>query len=296
MIRELRTLIAITQHGTFAAAADRLHVTQAAVSAQMKRLEAELGFSIFERQGRNTVLNMNGKRVLLQASDILSLYDQLVEPKTQTTRHILTIGAIASMQRNLLPQAIANLHLKHPNNAYRIVPGLSIELLDRLDTGELDAAVMIKPPFPLSPNLQWVTMVREPFVVIAHERRIGGDYIDLLTRYPFIRYDRSSFGGRQVDRFLKAKQLVVDERIEIDELDAITEFVSLDLGIALVPKTAALLNRPDYIRVIELHSECFYREIGCAYNTTASGEAITLVSTLIDFLAMELDRSSLNKK
>ena len=289
MIRELRTLITIAQHGTFAATAERLHVTQAAVSAQMKRLEAELGFPLFERKGRNTVLNEHGRRVLLQASDILSLYDQLVEPKPQTTRHTLTIGAIASMQRSPLPQAIAGLHSKLPNNAYRIVPGLSIELLDRLDAGELDAAVMIKPPYPLSPNLQWVTMTREPFVVIAHERRNGEDWIDLLTRHPFIRYDRSSFGGRQVDRFLKKKQLVVDERIEIDELDAITEFVSLDLGIALVPRTAALLNRPDYIRVIELEHDSFHREIGCAYNSTASGEVLSLVSTLLDFLVKELE-------
>ncbi|MDG4870303.1 LysR family transcriptional regulator, partial [Guyparkeria sp. 1SP6A2] len=52
MIRELKTLVAVAQHGTFAAAGQQTGLTQAAVSAQMKRLEAELGVTLFERSGR----------------------------------------------------------------------------------------------------------------------------------------------------------------------------------------------------------------------------------------------------
>ena len=55
MIRELKTLIAVAQHGTFAAAGQHIGLTQAAVSAQMKRLEAALGVALFERSGRAAV-------------------------------------------------------------------------------------------------------------------------------------------------------------------------------------------------------------------------------------------------
>jgi len=50
MIKELKTLIAVAREGTFAAAGNRIGLTQAAVSAQMQRLEAELGFQIFDRK------------------------------------------------------------------------------------------------------------------------------------------------------------------------------------------------------------------------------------------------------
>ena len=62
MIRELKTLIAVAQHGTFAAAGQRIGLTQAAVSAQMKRLEAELGVALFERSGRAAMRNAGKRR------------------------------------------------------------------------------------------------------------------------------------------------------------------------------------------------------------------------------------------
>ena len=69
MIRELKTLIAVAQHGTFAAAGQRIGLTQAAVSAQMKRLEAELGVALFERSGRAAVLTQRGQETLQQAQE-----------------------------------------------------------------------------------------------------------------------------------------------------------------------------------------------------------------------------------
>ncbi|EPM97022.1 LysR family transcriptional regulator, partial [Pseudomonas syringae pv. actinidiae ICMP 18804] len=60
MIKELKTLIAVAREGTFAAAGDRIGLTQAAVSAQMQRLEAQLGVELFDRKGRSAQLNRMG--------------------------------------------------------------------------------------------------------------------------------------------------------------------------------------------------------------------------------------------
>ena len=74
MIRELKTLIAVAQHGTFAAAGQHIGLTQAAVSAQMKRLEAALGVALFERSGRAAVLTKRGQETLQQAQALIALY------------------------------------------------------------------------------------------------------------------------------------------------------------------------------------------------------------------------------
>ena len=100
MLTELKTLIAVARYGTFAAAGDRIGLTQSAVSGQMKRLEELLGKQIFVRTGRAATLNETGNLVLVKASDILRMADTLIhaiDTKHQTGR--LRVGAIASPTR-----------------------------------------------------------------------------------------------------------------------------------------------------------------------------------------------------
>src|SRR5688572_16405750 len=108
MIRELKTFIAVAREGTFAAAGQKIGLTQAAVSAQMQRLEAELGFTLFDRTGRTARLNAMGQETLAQATELIGLYGQLGSPHAASRApEVLHIGAIASAQRLLLPDALA---------------------------------------------------------------------------------------------------------------------------------------------------------------------------------------------
>ena len=76
-IKALRTLRAIIAHGSFSAAGDKIGLTQAAVSTQMKQLETELDTKLFEKIGRNLVLTRDGEKVMQRAEQILSMYDSL---------------------------------------------------------------------------------------------------------------------------------------------------------------------------------------------------------------------------
>ncbi len=77
-IRRLRTLLAIAEQGTFARAADAVHVSQAAVSMQMKSLEDELGIVLFDRGRRPPALTPSGHALLPKAREIVGGYDDLV--------------------------------------------------------------------------------------------------------------------------------------------------------------------------------------------------------------------------
>jgi hypothetical protein len=156
--------------GTFALAGAKIGLSQAAVSAQMQRLESRLGIEIFERKGRSSRLTRRGQQVLAQAQQLVSLYENLGSDAAED--HVvgpLNIGAIASVPRK------------------------------------------------------------------AQDR----DWIELLRTQPFIRYDRASFGGLQVDRFLRSVHCNPKQVCEVDELEAIVCLVSKGVGIALVPQTAA---------------------------------------------------------
>jgi DNA-binding transcriptional LysR family regulator len=266
MIRELKTFIAVAREGTFAAAGNSVGLTQAAVSAQMQRLEAELGFALFERTGRSSRLNTLGQQTLLRAEELIALYGKLGSHRlglAPTT--IVSIGAIASVQRTLLPDVLAKFHKRTPTCQSRVIPGVSIDLLNRVDAGEIDMAAIIRPPFSLHTDLRWTTLSREPFHLLAPRKVQGDDWAELLTTQPFVRYDRTSFGGRQVDRFLRSRHLRVQDVCEVDELEAIVRLVANGVGVAIVPQTSSQRHWPAAVRAIGLGEHTFHREIGLVH-------------------------------
>lgn len=283
MIKELKTLVAVAREGTFAAAGNKIGLTQAAVSAQIQRLEAELGFEIFDRKGRSAHLNRMGHQILLQAQELLRLYDSLGSTTVGLPASVLvSIGAIASVQRSFLPDALAKFHQQCPQCRTRVIPGLSMELVNMVDAGEIDMAAIIRPPFSLQSDLRWTTLVLEPYRLIVPHDVPGEDWSDLLSNQPFIRYDRSSFGGRQVDRFLRHMHFTLREVCELDELEAIIKLVENGVGVALVPQTATHEEWPAGVRVLDLGQHTFHRDIGLVHRARQSfTEPVRILAQLI---------------
>ncbi|MCB4321987.1 LysR family transcriptional regulator [Alcaligenes sp. 13f] len=269
MIRELKTLLAVSRENSFAAAGAKIGLTQAAISAQMQRLENELGVKLFDRVGRSARLNRVGEEILLQAQEVLKMYENLGTFSTQPEPATLVrTGAIASVQRSLLPKAIAMFHRQLPTSRTHIVPGVSLSLLNAVDAGELDMAAIIRPPFSLHSDLRWTSLAREPFRLLVPSTEQEDDWAELLCSRPFIRYDKTSFGGRQVDRFLRERNLRVKQVCELDELEAITQLVINGVGVALVPQTFTQHRWPNSVRALDLGVATFHRDIGLVHRAT----------------------------
>jgi DNA-binding transcriptional LysR family regulator len=263
MLRELQTFIAVARHGTFAGAGAHIGLTQSAVSAQMQRLEAHLGVTLFDRTGRSATLNKAGRRTLELADELIALYARLAEPEGEDGRGgLLSVGAIASAHAVLLPEAIGAFRRMLPAWRIRLVPGVSLNLLASVDAGEMDMAVIIRPPFSLPAELRWRALVAEPFVLLAPAARKGADWRELIETEPFIRYDRRSFGGRQVDMFLTKRRIAVRDSIEVDELPGIAQLVARGLGVALLPVSDGIGAWPRGAVALELGDATFHREIG----------------------------------
>lgn len=264
MITELKTFIAVCKHGTFAAAGERIGLTQSAVSSQIKRLEEALAFELFDRTGRSATLNAAGQTTLERAEEICALYAKLGDlPDNTSTRGLLRVGAIASTQPTLLARALERMRKVYPMVRVHVSPGVSMRLIDELDAGKIDVALIIRPPFGMLPDLTWQALVYEPYVLIVPEDVQGKDWRTLIQAKPFVRYDRASFGGRMVEGFLRREGLTVNDAIEIDDIAGLLHLVAKGLGVALVPLVEAHLPLPPGVRIVPLGGEStFYREIG----------------------------------
>lgn len=262
MLRELKTFVAVARYGTFAAAGLRVGLTQSAVSAQMRVLEQSLGVRLLDRSGRSAVLSAGGRHALPLAEQMLGLYAQMALPTAiEEWQGELRIGAIASVQTGLLPEALVRFRTQAARVELKLVPGVSLDLLGQVDAGELDLALLIRPPFELPKELMQVDLACEPFVLIAPTGMAGDDPLQLLREQPFVRYDRRSFGGRQVERFLREQRLAPREALELDELEAIVRMVECGLGVSLIPRAGLWCQRPQTLRVVELGELTFHREL-----------------------------------
>ena len=99
----LRYFWAVAHEGTLTRAAERLHVSQSAVSVQIKKLEQQLGHTLFERQGRRLVLTEAGSMALDFANTVFQLGDELIgtlDIHSATARRVLRVGALATLSRN----------------------------------------------------------------------------------------------------------------------------------------------------------------------------------------------------
>ncbi|MCY1300173.1 LysR substrate binding domain protein [compost metagenome] len=121
---------------------------------------------------------------------------------------------------------------------------------------------MIRPPYALPAELEWRPLLQEPFELLVPAAMAGSDWRDAIARAPFIRYDRASFGGRQVDQFLRRQRIAPQEAIELDELEGIEQLVARGLGVGLLPRMPAGGPRPRGVTALPLGADTFYREVG----------------------------------
>jgi DNA-binding transcriptional LysR family regulator len=262
MMRELKTFLAVVRYGTFAGAGSHIGLTQSAVSAQIQRLEEDLGFPLFDRTGRSATLNAAGKQTVEVAEELLSVYARLADRGGAAEQSgLLRVGAIASAQGSFLVSAIQRFRQDSPGWRIRVIPGVSLNLLAQVDSGEVDVAVIIKPPFALPSELKWRTLTLEPFVLLAPRELADRPWRSLLKSEPFIRYDRNSFGGRLVERFLRRIRMTVNDVVELDELQGIVGLVAHGVGVAIVPQAAGL-HVPKTVAALPLGDDTFIREVG----------------------------------
>ncbi|WP_116134824.1 LysR family transcriptional regulator [Tropicimonas sp. IMCC34043] len=235
-IRNLETFLEVVERGSVAEAARRMNLTPAALSQRLLVLEQELGQTLVTRVGRTMQPTEEGLAMLAAARRVVSGARDLRaiaangEPAGQ-----LRLGAIATSVTGLLPEVIVNLSQAHPSIEYFVQPGSSADLYQFVMDGDLDAAIIVRPNFALHKSLHWQRLRTEPLVFLSPEESAPADPHDLMRAKPFIRYDRNSWGGRIIDRYLRAHGLVVKEFLELDGLEAIAAMVNRGVGVALVP-------------------------------------------------------------
>lgn len=143
-LRQLLYFDAVVRHGGFTPAAEQLHVAQPAVSAQIKKLEAELGVVLLQRTTRRQSLTPAGELFLQRARSVLGELDSARAESAELSsalRGTVRLGATPVLGWVDLPAALAAFRRLHPEVRLELRSGLVADLVTQIDAGTLDVVV-----------------------------------------------------------------------------------------------------------------------------------------------------------
>ncbi|WP_051630332.1 LysR family transcriptional regulator [Afifella pfennigii] len=262
-IRQCRAVRAIADHGSFAAAARRLNITQSAISMQVTSFEERLGVTLFDRTHRPPRLTEAGRLVLAHARAIVGEYDAMLEALSEDYAHggALRIGVIPTVLTSLLPAALMVLRNRGATApTVTVTSALSGDLATSVEHGELDAALIHRPK-ELRPGLVWREIKRQKIVVIAPGSTREPDLATLFAAQPYIRFNRAAWVAPLIERRLKEMGLEPNTTAELQSIDAIRLLVGLGFGFSIIPSVTDGADDPS-LRMMEFGDPPLYRTIG----------------------------------
>jgi DNA-binding transcriptional LysR family regulator len=258
-----RSLVAVVDHGSFAAAARVLGLSQSAITAHVQALETDLSRTLFDRSKRPALLTEAGAAATARARELLATYDDLMSApgRSGTVEGRLRLGAVGSVLTGILPSVLTALRASHPGLHVEVVSGFSATLLHLVDHRRLDAA-LVSDYDGTTRDIDWCPLLREPLVMIAPAKASGQSVRELASGYPFIRYSPNASLGRLIDHALRETRLVVHETMRLDWLDAIEVMVQHGHGISIVPQPLFPSSDRSGIRALAFSTKTFHRTVG----------------------------------
>jgi LysR family hydrogen peroxide-inducible transcriptional activator len=250
-LTELRYLVALSETGHFRKAAEQCNVSQPTLSIAIKKLEEELGISLFERARHKVATTPIGERIVEQAKTVLRETRNLrllAEQGKDPLGTMLSVGAIYTVGPYLFPRLVSRLQQLAPKMPLFIEENYTASLRRKLTGGELDA-IFVALPFTET-DVVTRPLFEEPFVVLLPQDHV-------LAKQSHI--DRRSLAEHQVllmgeghcfrDQVLEAcpglQQAIRDDSaqgraiVEGSSLETLKHMVASGLGITVLPQSAA---------------------------------------------------------
>ncbi|MEM6477183.1 MAG: LysR family transcriptional regulator [Pseudomonadota bacterium] len=235
----LRLFRAVAHEGNLTRAADRLALSQSALSVQIKRLEEALGNDLFDRQGRRLVLTEAGRIALDHADAIFATGDTLLETLrgSHDERRQIRVGALATLSRNFQIRFLAP--LIHRNDVEVVLrSGHLDELLDGLQALNLDVVIANQPPTIATGVPIVAQRVAELGVSLFGAPRVaegGPDAQQLLATHPLLLPSSASGIRTGLDAWLARRGLRPQIAAEVDDMAMLRLLAREGVGLAALP-------------------------------------------------------------
>ncbi|MBT0587166.1 LysR family transcriptional regulator [Alteromonas oceanisediminis] len=273
--KSVNAFVRLAESKTFAEAADKLHITQPALSTSIRKLEAQLGGKLFSRNTRNVQLTMEGKtflpaakRLLLDWSNSLTDMQSLFAVQQGT----LTIAAMPSFAEGMLPGIIANFLNAYPNVKIRVLDVVMEEVIDCVLSGRAEIGFTFAPE--QLDGLTFSALFDDRFMAIVSREHLmaKADSLDWLAtlQQPFVAMNRQSSVRRWVEGVADEHKVNLNVVAEANQLSTVGQLVAHNIGVSIVPALCEAQMVSKGIRCIALEQLFINKPVGLLTATRGS--------------------------
>lgn len=250
-LRQLRCFIAVAEELHFGRAAERLGLAPPALSRQISALEDELGVSLLTRTTRQVALTRAGLIMLEEAKAILVRMERAsrsVREASLASSKVLRVGAIDAASSSFVPEALVTFRSRHPGVEIKFVEAMTAPLVQMLEAGKLDLALLRPPRKPTDCAFE-VLRVERPIVVLSDDHPLAArEHLTMqdLIGEPFVVPSKRirPFAYDLVMAYFESVGAVPNVTIEATEKPAMMSAVAAGLGMALAPDWVSRLSFP----------------------------------------------------
>jgi DNA-binding transcriptional LysR family regulator len=238
-LRQLEYFVAVAEEANFTRAAERVHISQSGISAQLRRLEDELGAELIDRSGRTATLTAAGAAALEHARAVIAAAGavrQAVDEVTGLLRGRLVVGMVTACTVTPLFDALSAFHAAHPGVELSLLEDSSDRLIERVRSGEADLALTGAAAMPQ--RLKGFPVISERLVAavpaghpLARRRRVV--LADIAT-HPVICLPEGSGIRTVFDRGCAARGVRPDIALEASAPSAVADLAARGLGVAIL--------------------------------------------------------------
>jgi DNA-binding transcriptional LysR family regulator len=275
-LRQLSYFVAVAEEGQFTRAAIRVSVAQPAVSAQIRRLERELGEPLFHRDRRSVGLTAAGEALLPHARAALAAAERGRDEIASLRGMLhgrLRVGVAGPVDRRFA-EALGDFHRAHPAVEISVTQEHNEPLLEAVADGDFDAAIVGVGVQPLPPRIGTRVVATEPLVLaVRRDDPLGrrrAVTLAQLREQPMVTLVRGSGLRTVLENACREAGFVPRITAEAGELGSLVELAAEGLGAAVLPSSAAEGADVGVLRITRPHLR---RRTALAWNKTVTSPA-----------------------
>ena len=237
--RQLETFATVARLGSFSRAAEALHLTQPAVSIQIRQITESVGLPLFEQSGREIRLTAAGQELLRTArelDDSWNRFESAVDALKGLKKGRLRV-ALVTTAKYFLPRMLGAFCQRYPDIEIELEVANRARIIERLRANEDDLYIMSFPPEEL--DVVATPFLDNPLVVVApaaYPLPAGPLSLADLAPHPFLLRETGSGTRKAVDRHLAANGLTLKVKLALGSNEAIRDLVASGMGLAILSR------------------------------------------------------------
>ena len=252
-------------------AAEKLNISQPALSKSISNIEHDLGLPLFDRQGRSIYLNKYGQLFLKSVDNILAEYykaKQEFEDIQRPGYGEVSFGFIHTLGIEVVPELMASIQANYPNMQFSLTQATSYILLKQLEEGAIDICLSQKIESKLI-DIETIDLwTEELFIIVPNNHYLAKyDEVDLeeIRNEPFISIKRGNSLHTKIDELFQSIGLTQNTTFSAEEMHTVTGFVGAGLGVSIIPDIKGLEHFN--VKKLRVSSPPCFRTIGISWAT-----------------------------